>query len=90
MFDIYTYSGYNVDVTGGGTCVPKTCSNFPNQCGTFSDGCEGYITCSCPTGYTCSNGVCISGGTQPHIQVPWIYVAAGVGVAVVLAMLYNR
>lgn len=40
-------------------CIPKTCNDFPNQCGTFSDGCGGSITCICRTGYTCSGGVCV-------------------------------
>lgn len=45
--------------SGGGGCTPKTCSQLGVQCGQTSNGCNSYINCgSCPTGYTCSGGVC--------------------------------
>ncbi len=41
-------------------CISKTCSDYPEQCGSFSDGCDGEITCSCPSGQSCNNGNCIA------------------------------
>jgi hypothetical protein len=41
-------------------CTPKTCTDFSNQCGSFSDGCSGTLTCGCSSGKTCSNGICVS------------------------------
>lgn len=41
-------------------CVPLTCADFSEQCGTFDDGCQGEIDCTCPGG-GCCNGVCMDG-----------------------------
>jgi hypothetical protein len=40
-------------------CVPKTCVNYPGQCGSLSDGCGGIITCNCPLGENCVSGTCV-------------------------------
>lgn len=47
------------------TCTLKTCAaDYPNKCGTFSNNCGGYITCTCSSGYTCQNTNCVSSTTQ--------------------------
>jgi hypothetical protein len=55
-----------------GTCIPKTCNDYPGLCGQQSDGCGDLtVDCKpCPTGQTCGGGgtpgVCGSGGAcQP-------------------------
>lgn len=51
---------------GGGTpgvcgCTPGTCESLALNCGTHDDGCGGTLDCTaCPTGQTCSGGVCKS------------------------------
>lgn len=42
------------------SCVPLTCADIPDQCGTFDDGCQGEIDCACPSG-GCCDGVCVDG-----------------------------
>ena len=40
-------------------CTPTTCAILGKNCGTFSDGCGGTLTCgTCSSGYTCNSGVC--------------------------------
>lgn len=69
-------SGQGTHVCRGGecVCVPKTCNDYPGQCGTLSDGCSGNgtITCTCPECQTCfgdlacaplATGVACTGGT---------------------------
>jgi hypothetical protein len=47
------------DPQGQCVCPPlKTCADYPNQCGTFSDGCTGTVTCDCPDAGPCSDGGC--------------------------------
>lgn len=41
-------------------CTPKTCANYPNQCGTLSDGCGATLDCGCPSGKFCSAGTCVA------------------------------
>ena len=57
-------------VTGGGTCTPKTCADFPGKCGPQPNGCGG-VTASCGTctaPQVCGGGgvpsVCGGGSTQ--------------------------
>ncbi|MBS3079124.1 putative metal-binding motif-containing protein [Candidatus Pacearchaeota archaeon] len=44
------------------SCVPKTCSQLEKQCGSWSDGCGGTVSCGgCQNGYGCNlNGKCIN------------------------------
>ena len=47
-------------------CTSKSCSDFPDQCGSFSDGCGGNITCdSCTGGKTCVNNSCQAQSCAP-------------------------
>ncbi|KAF8055670.1 hypothetical protein HT031_006692 [Scenedesmus sp. PABB004] len=40
-------------------CVRKSCAaSFVNQCGTFTAGCGGTVSCSCPSNLICSGGTC--------------------------------
>lgn len=41
-------------------CTPKTCLDFPGKCGTFSDGCSGFLTCSCNDNIGCTDDFCNS------------------------------
>lgn len=43
-------------------CTPKTCGQIAGgQCGSFSDGCGGTITCDrCNAGTACTNGACVT------------------------------
>jgi hypothetical protein len=45
-------------------CVPSfTCAKLGYNCGDWSDGCAKSINCgTCTGGYTCTSGVCTSGG----------------------------
>ena len=44
-------------------CTPQRCGNAGFQCGVKSDSCGGSIFCGdCPSGETCSDGTCNSGG----------------------------
>ena len=47
-------------------CVPKTCADFPGQCGQFSDGCSLTLNCTCSSG-CCDTGskTCKVGTTDP-------------------------
>ena len=49
----------------GEICVPDTCTSLGYyDCGIWSDGCGGTIDCgTCPTDYTCTNGICSFTGT---------------------------
>jgi hypothetical protein len=39
------------------TCTPKTCAaNYAGQCGTFSNGCGGSLTCTCAGNQKCGGG----------------------------------
>ncbi len=53
--------------TGICDCTPTTCAQMGKNCGTWSNGCGWAIGCGvCPTGQTCSNGICTSGGNQTN------------------------
>jgi uncharacterized protein (TIGR02145 family) len=46
-------------------CIPKTCNDLGYNCGNWSDGCGGTLTCGsygggCQTGYYCLSGTCTS------------------------------
>jgi hypothetical protein len=44
--------------TGGGTCVPRTCTG---KCGAIDDGCGHQIDCGgCDTGYACQGQSCVA------------------------------
>jgi hypothetical protein len=45
-------------------CTPKTCADVGNACGSVADGCGNIITCTCPSGAACINGLC-GGGCAP-------------------------
>ncbi len=46
-------------------CTPLTCTQLSKSCGTWSDGCGGYISCgTCPTGTFCTNGACCATTSQ--------------------------
>ena len=42
----------------GACCTPKTCANYPGQCGSLSDTCGGTISCTCPSPQVCTSGTC--------------------------------
>ncbi len=44
-------------------CAPKTCSDFPGQCGKIDDRCEGLTEyCYCSDNTVCCKGICCSSG----------------------------
>lgn len=44
---------------GVGECIPATCTDYVNQCGTnIQDGCGGTINCNCQNGIICDQGSC--------------------------------
>jgi len=45
-------------------CTPKTCSYYPNKCGSLDNGCGSNISCACPSGYNCSAGNCVANCTN--------------------------
>jgi len=48
---------------GSSTCMPTTCSALGYNCGDFSDGCNGTLSCgSCSAGNTCTSGICTPTG----------------------------
>jgi len=55
--DLVTFSG-----DGGGSCVPTTCAELGDNCGTVSDGCGGTLDCG-----TCSGGQTCGGGGTPNV-----------------------
>jgi hypothetical protein len=52
--------GQVTNATTGACCTPKTCADFPGQCGTFSDNCGGTLPCQ---GATCQRGADVPAGT---------------------------
>ncbi|MCX6746609.1 MAG: hypothetical protein NTU63_00555, partial [Candidatus Pacearchaeota archaeon] len=49
----------------GQTCTPATCASLNYNCGNWTDGCSGTLSCgvfgneSCQTGYNCVSGSCV-------------------------------
>jgi len=42
-------------------CVPDTCAGLGYNCGSWSDGCGGTLSCgTCASGYTCTAGTCVA------------------------------
>lgn len=77
-------SSSSADLTceGGGGCTPQTCSELGKECGSWADGCGGYVSCGlCQTGYTCdSTGQCICNPfTCSHYLMGFTYVSLECG-----------
>ncbi len=60
-------------------CSPYTCSGLGYNCGSWSDGCGGTLSCgTCASGYTCSAGTCTAepsrelGGGSSTCTYNWI------------------
>ncbi len=54
-------------------CIPKTCDDVPERCGTMSDGCGGFFSCgseNCPPSHPeCYNSQCsVRCGIMDHCQ----------------------
>ncbi|MBN1896594.1 MAG: hypothetical protein JW789_02595 [Candidatus Aenigmarchaeota archaeon] len=47
-------------------CIPDTCSGLMRVCGSWPDGCNGFIECgSCSDGFSCNNfGQCVEEGCE--------------------------
>jgi len=60
--------------TGGAvpfTCSPLSCFSSGANCGDWSDGCGGMISCgTCSSGYSCNSGTCVANGTAPGGGTP--------------------
>jgi len=58
----------------GIVCVPDTCVGLGYNCGSWSDGCGGTLSCgTCASGYTCTAGTCVAvtpgNGAAPSVNI---------------------